>query len=298
VHIKYYKTILNETPLIEKMYYYILRYGEIGLKGLNRPEFENKLSYNILEFIKNTNKSESKITKVRGRLILKTKEQQNLQPIFGLVSYSEAIPIEKDLNKISDKCVEIFETMKNVKTFKVETQRLDKTFKIKSPKINRIVGEKIFTKFEVPGDMKNPELKIGIEIHTDKAYIYTTSIECFGGLPLGVSNSVNIIHENNKETILSALSLMKRGCSVNIVSESNDCDFNLLKIFNNNKKINLIKKINNNEAIALTNNFKEIIDNKEELKKYKNNLILYPLALLSKEEIKKELEKYNKIIRT
>ncbi len=52
--------------------YYILRYGEIALKGKNRKSFEQQLISNIRSYIRNRYNAESKFKRIRGRLVLLT----------------------------------------------------------------------------------------------------------------------------------------------------------------------------------------------------------------------------------
>ena len=52
--------------------YILVRYGEIGLKGKNRPAFEKRLISNIKRSLGDLGRT--KIFKLRGRLMLETGE--------------------------------------------------------------------------------------------------------------------------------------------------------------------------------------------------------------------------------
>lgn len=265
---------------------YILRYGEIALKGKNRRVFENRLANNIAVYIKLRYGAESRLINIRGRLILETETNVDLRPIFGLTSYSKAVKVEKDINAIKIKALEEFGKLSINSTFKVETHRLDKSFPIKSPEINRIVGEQIYEKFNIPAKMKNPDTILGIEIHNNTAFIYTETIKCFGGLPLGCSDKILVPLTNNR-SILTALNLMKRGCRITFVGDKKDLP--LIKLFNNYKTPIIIK-----EYEILTENIKAYAspNNINNLDKDENFLMLYPIALLSDKDVDEELKKY------
>ena len=70
----------------------LLRYGEIFLKGKNRPVFERKLVENIKKIAK-----VRQVKKLRSRLVLDYFPNHHLlRDVFGLVSYSLALKVEKD----------------------------------------------------------------------------------------------------------------------------------------------------------------------------------------------------------
>jgi tRNA uracil 4-sulfurtransferase len=272
---------------------YILRYAEIALKGKNRIDFEKQLANNIKEYVKLRYEKEAKIKFIRGRLILFVDKEIDLRPVFGLSSYSKAIKIEKDISIIKDKALELFEELKDVSSFRIKTSRLDKSFNLKSPEINAIVGEIIYEKFNIPVDFKEPKAIIGIEIHNDFAYIYSKTINCFNGLPIGSSGEVFINENYDKRTILSVLELMKRGCSICFINNENKKDSsNLIKLFNNFKELEIIKESeikNKFKAFAFPNYF-------DNLQKKQDFLNLYPIALLSDKEVEEELKKYERVL--
>ena len=74
----------------------ILRYGEIFLKGKNRKQFEQQLVRNI------KSQTGQKVHCIRSRLILDYfNEHYLLKRVFGLVSYSPALFVEKDIDVIN-----------------------------------------------------------------------------------------------------------------------------------------------------------------------------------------------------
>ncbi len=266
------------------MNHYILRYGEIALKGKNRRVFEIILKNNILNYVKNRYDENAKMFVIRGRFVLTSESEVDLRPIFGLTSYSKAVKVEKDINLISQKAIEEFAKIDSPETFKVVTHRLNKSFPIKSPEINRIVGEQIYNKFNIPAKMKNPHTILGVEIHNNIAFIYTKTVKCFGGLPLGSSDKVLVPLTNNR-SVLTALNLMRRGCKIIFVGDKKDIP--IIKLFNNYQKLNFIKDKNDSEILAYASP-----DNFNNLNKDKDFLMLYPIALFSDKEVDEELKKY------
>ncbi len=291
------------------MVFYIVRYGEIALKGKNRGNFESILKNNIREYLKQRYSLNSKLFSVRGRIILDVQFDDkvdsdldiDLRPVFGIVSYSEALKMPKNFDVIKDKCVEVFKLIKkDNKTFKIETHRLDKSFNMNSIEINKVIGAEIIEIFpEVNVKLKNPDITMGIEIHSDFAYVYSNLINCFGGLPLGSAGKIAVEFDNNNRSLLCCLLLMKRGSIIFLINnefENNPKTLDMLKLYNNYNPIRIINKENiyktikekDIDSIAYSQEYSDIekTDNDSEL------LLLYPLALNSDKEVEEELKKY------
>jgi thiamine biosynthesis protein ThiI len=275
------------------MNYYILRYGEIALKGKNRFNFEAKLKSNIIRYIKNKHSVKANITSVRGRFILETSTKVNLKSVFGLESYSLAKKFES-FGDVKNFIINKF-NFDSYNTFKVKTSRLNKKFPLKSPEVNAQLGELILNNYsKLKVDLHNPDLVLGLEIHKNAFYLYEKIVSCFGGLPLGSSNQIAIFAKNNERTILSCLELMKRGCKILLIGK-NKLNSNLLKEFNNYQSLIEFENTDLDKlsvfAFANPQIYEEI--NTSEL----NNsfLNLFPLAFYSDKEVKEKLNEYEQI---
>src|SRR3989344_771978 len=113
----------------------LCRYGEIFLKGNNRSFFERALVASIL---RNVN---SKVRSVRNRILVTTENPDKLRTIFGLTSFSPAIPVSTDLNEIIPTALSLLKNRK-FSTFAVRAQRLTKQG-MPSNEINAQVGDAI-----------------------------------------------------------------------------------------------------------------------------------------------------------
>src|SRR3990167_8984583 len=84
----------------------LLRYGEIFLKGKNKGIFERKLVENVRKMATRAGVSRPQIIKSQGRLLLGYfPEHLVLRRVFGLTSYSPAVHVEKNVDKIQHKAV-------------------------------------------------------------------------------------------------------------------------------------------------------------------------------------------------
>ena len=90
----------------------LLRYGEIFLKGKNKGVFERKLAQNIAKMTKNGGFAGLKVVNSRGRLLLPYFPGHSaLRRVFGLVSYSPAVHVEKNAAQIQQKALELLNKM-------------------------------------------------------------------------------------------------------------------------------------------------------------------------------------------
>ena len=174
---------------------YLVRYGEIGLKGGNRGFFENKLVNNIKFQLKFKNKNYDLIKRVRGRILIYSTDNLNcLKTVFGISSFSPAIEIEQEISLIKEKSIVL---VKEQKSFAVKVNRSDKKFKMNSPELQQEIGGYVHEETKVAVNLKNPELLIGIELLQGKAYIYSSITQGAKGMPVGSSNKAFSLIENN-----------------------------------------------------------------------------------------------------
>ncbi len=199
----------------------LVRYGEVALKGGNRSFFINRLVRNISNAL---NGIEHRIIKDRGRILvvlpegsLKLAEAVNrLKKVFGIVSFSRVVKVEKDLHVIMQKALEMVEKQQ-IDTFKVESRRADKAFPIKSPEICRQVGAYILENSEnIRVDVHQPELLINIEIR-EGAYIFAGQEKGSGGLPTGTGGRGLLLLSGGIDSPVAGWMVAKRGVELEAV---------------------------------------------------------------------------------
>ncbi len=192
---------------------YIVRYGEIGLKGLNRRFFEHALVRNIKKHVPGL------IIRKRNRIYVHSDQDKDtvisaLTKTCGVVSVSSAEQCDCTLDAISRvalMCVKEELRKREINTFRISTQRLEKKIDT-SIHINEQVGSAVIDAFHFRVQLEDPDLDIGIEIH-DHAYVYAEKIAGPGGLPVGVEGTVaSLMSDDN--ALFSTYVMLKRGCRV------------------------------------------------------------------------------------
>lgn len=129
---------------------FLIKYGELAIKGKNRHLFENRLLSNIKKNLKSL--GEFLVTKEQGRIMVEPVEEDSidvntvlnrLSRIFGIVGIAYGLKAEEvsfdavkrlALAQMTEECAD-----KNI-TFKVETKRADKRFPMTSMEVSCELG--------------------------------------------------------------------------------------------------------------------------------------------------------------
>ncbi|HHY05274.1 MAG TPA: tRNA 4-thiouridine(8) synthase ThiI, partial [Thermoanaerobacterales bacterium] len=197
---------------------YLISFGEIALKGENRPFFERILVSNIKKALK---KFESvRVEKTHGRIYCfvdgrREEVIESLKKVFGIVSISPSLSCDLDMNLIGQTALEVIKSIDyKGKTFKVETRRPNKSFPIKSPEISREVGAHILRNLDgLRVDVHKPQIKVEVEIR-EKAFVYCQKTRGLGGLPVGCNGKATLMLSGGIDSPVAGYMIMKRGVEV------------------------------------------------------------------------------------
>jgi len=253
---------------------YIVRYGEISLKGKNRSFFENTLVRNIKLCLKDNN---IKVKKIRGRILVYSDNAEIIKNVFGIVSISKAEEVELDFDKIKEEALRLYDKG----TFRITSKRLDKRFHLTSEELSRDVGAYIVKERNAKVKLKNADEEIFIEIFNDKAYLFKEKIRGLGGLPISCSGKVAILLEN-ENSLLAAFLMMKRGCSIVFIGD--EINVNKLKKYSYGTSLEIKKEIPEDVVAIVTGETIEEIKERDY-----DKTILRPLVGYDLEKIKELL---------
>lgn len=198
--------------------------GEIALKGLNRRYFEDKLISQIKRCLYNM--PFQKVYKEQGKIYIEASEDNfkqiidRVKKVFGIVYISPCIRVEKNIEELKKAVVEImkYKTDGNsIKTFKVETNRVDKKFPIKSPEVSRQMGAVILKNIEnLKVDVNNPDIHVFIDIK-EYIYVYTDRIKGYGGLPIGTNGKGLLLLSGGIDSPVAGFLMAKRGVEISAI---------------------------------------------------------------------------------
>ena len=199
----------------------LVRYGEVFLKGANRPHFLKVLNDNVKKAVKPIGghvwMSDSRIyvsdfTDLDACI-------DRVRKVFGVYSVSPAVEMEKDFEEIAAASVEMMKPYSG--TFKVQGRRSDKQFPMNSMEIAMEIGGRVLeSNPNLKVDVHKPQHRLMVEIR-DKAYICVEEIKAVGGLPMGCGGKAALLLSGGIDSPVAGYMLMKRGvrlCAVHFQS--------------------------------------------------------------------------------
>ena len=205
----------------------IVRYGEIYLKGDNRPYFERTLYKNICGALHGM--EDIHIRRETGRFYI-TSEQleaeeiiQAIRNVFGIATIciaakvpSELPAMEREIVEVAQKYLDRFS--KKQVTFKVETKRTNKLFPMQSVDISRHLGGILLNAFpeRLSVDVHDPDFTIHVEVR-DVTYIFEDTIQCLGGMPVSSAGKGLVLLSGGIDSPVAAFCAAKRGIDIECV---------------------------------------------------------------------------------
>lgn len=197
----------------------LVRYGEIALKGHNRPQFENMLVGNIQSAVK---KLGGKVVKRHGRILVACSPERTLEiqdqisRVFGIVSFSPGVAVELDMAQIQETALtQLRQTMEDgAKTFKVECKRANKGFPLKSPEICSEIGGNLLEALpQLRVDVHHPDTTVTVEIR-EKAYVFTQIIKGIGGMPYKSAGKALLLLSGGIDSPVAGYLMARRGVHI------------------------------------------------------------------------------------
>ena len=205
----------------------LVKYGEIILKGGNRPKFEKLLVQNIENAISRLDNV--KVTLAQATIYIDVENPdkldliaERLSKVFGIVSVTRAAVCEKDIEKIKQTAREYCkDDLLPGKKFKVEAKRSDKAFSLNSLEIGIEVGGYLHEECEgLIVDVHNPEVTVKVEVRDFGAYVYCVEkkIAGQGGMPIGSSRKATLLLSGGIDSPVAGHMIAKRGVELEAVN--------------------------------------------------------------------------------
>lgn len=201
----------------------LVRYGEIHLKGLNRPFFERRLLENMRKALDGLN---ANVRFDQGRIFVSGVAQEHvddacerLTRVFGIHSISPALSVEKEWPAVVAAAAEVMRAAagEGKHTFKCFSRRSDKLFPMKSDEINCELGHDMLEMFpDLTVDVHNPEIKLSVEIR-DRAFVYAREIAGAGGMPTGTAGRVALLISGGIDSPVAGYMMARRGLELSAV---------------------------------------------------------------------------------
>ena len=207
-----------------KFHSFLIKYGEIGIKGKNRYIFEDALVRQIRYALQGAD-GEFLVHKCHGRVYVDCEGEydfeetvESLKKVFGIVGIcpvvrvpvAELEQLKKDVVSYVD---QVYED-KNL-TFKVEARRANKRYPVNSMEINCAVGEAVLEAFpETKVDVHNPDVLLNVELRAKRINVYSLVIPGPGGMPVGTNGRAMLLLSGGIDSPVAGYMIAKRGVTI------------------------------------------------------------------------------------
>ena len=224
----------------------IVRYGEIALKGMNKPYFERALLRRLRKGLGGASAETAEgLIVVRGY----APEEEaaiagKLLRVFGVATVSPAWELpsreQKGINEAavawmgrllgedagagqkepSPLSCEAGQKEQPPLSFKVFGKRSDKSWPVTSPEIAALAGEAILEAFgegRVRVDVNEPEVRLHVHLRRRNVLVFEDMLKGFGGLPLGTNGKGLVLLSGGIDSPVAAWMMAKRGMTVEAV---------------------------------------------------------------------------------
>ncbi|MCU6763395.1 Probable tRNA sulfurtransferase [uncultured Roseburia sp.] len=205
---------------------FLIKYGEIGIKGKNRYLFEDALVSQLTFSLKPV-EGEFEITKEQGRIYVNAKGEYDydeameaMTRVFGVVGVCPMVQVEdQGFEQLSKDVLAYLEQVypdKN-KTFKVNSRRARKNFPLDSQEINMELGGIILDAYpEMKVDVHQPDIMLNIEIR-NMINIYSIILPGPGGMPVGTNGKAMLLLSGGIDSPVAGYMIAKRGVQIDAV---------------------------------------------------------------------------------
>ncbi len=215
--------MMNASPAPQEIF--LLKLGEVVLKGQNRQSFEDKLLANVRRRVKNCGSFQCSLrqstiyVEPQGEDCDMEAAWDACRQVFGIAAVARAVPCEKTVDAIVEAArTYLADAFAVAKSFKVESKRADKMFPMNSIQLSQAVGGDLAELFpHVAVDVHNPDLTVFVEIREKYAYVHTPSVPGAGGLPIGMGGRAVSLLSGGIDSPVAGYMIAKRGVELECI---------------------------------------------------------------------------------
>lgn len=198
----------------------LVHYHEVGLKGRNRASFEHRLLSNMEAALVAFELKE--VCRISGHLLVVFENADDLEPaadillqVSGVARVSRGWRCAREPEEYN-RCAELaMMDCGEFESFKVVARRSNTDYPIDSMQLNQLVGAHLCAFApDKKVKMKDPDVKVHVEIIQGSAYVFSRSDRGIGGLPVGSAGKVVSLMSGGIDSPVATWKLMKRGAVI------------------------------------------------------------------------------------
>ena len=204
---------------------FLLKLGEIVLKGQNRRAFEACLKGNIRKRIRRFGefdvylKQSTIYVEPRNDECDLDEAWEACGTVFGIASMCRCHATEKNLDAIYEGVVEYLgDELSLQPSFKVESKRADKQFPLNSIQISQEIGGRLAEAYpNVEVDVHKPAYTVYVDVRDFAAYVHGPAKPGAGGLPTGMGGRAAVLLSGGIDSPVAGYMIAKRGVELECV---------------------------------------------------------------------------------
>ena len=204
---------------------FLMKLGEVVLKGANKRQFEGRLRQNVRRRMKPFGEFDVYI--LQSTVYVEPLDEsadvdrawEACHSIFGVVSLCRCRPCEKNLDAIYS-AIEAYlgDDLDCARSFKVESKRSDKQFPLTSIGISQEIGGRLAEAHpNCAVDVHHPDYTVYVEVRDLAAYVHGPAEPGAGGLPTGVGGRAMCLLSGGIDSPVAAYMMAKRGMEIECV---------------------------------------------------------------------------------
>ncbi len=199
---------------------FLIKYGEIAVKGKNRHIFEDTLLSQIQNALVRV-EGEFHVSKENGRMYVEAlgaydEEELTdaLTKVFGIVGICPMVRLEDEgFEALAAAVIAYVEEAYPNKdfTFKVNARRARKNYPLTSMELAAALGEKLLEAYpKLSVDVHQPQVTINVEIR-NHINLYSQEIKGAGGMPVGSAGRAMLLLSGGIDSPVAGYMIAKRG---------------------------------------------------------------------------------------
>ena len=201
--------------MVPKTDTYLIRYGELVLKGKNRDRFVAELVKQVRIRIKPLG---GRIQVLHKKLLVQCEAEPEqvktaLSTVFGLTSISPIWRLPHDLDAVKERSWQLLEKHAGSdQTFAVRAKRAFKQFPMNSMEVGRdVAGSLLQRGLNLKVNLKQADLSLGIIIDFKEIWLFLESWKGLGGLPISPTSRHALLLSGGIDSPVAGNLIQKRG---------------------------------------------------------------------------------------
>jgi thiamine biosynthesis protein ThiI len=199
----------------------VVHYGELALKGRNRPHFERRLRANVERALAPLGRVQARA--LYGRLLVLLPDEPAFEAVrarlsrtFGVSWFARATLCGVGEPEIAA-AVDALVRGRSFASFGVRVRRIEKRHPFRSQELASRLGARVVAASGARVDLEQPELWIEVHVLARESLVIGERCAGPGGMPVGSAGRVVALVSGGIDSPVAASLVMKRGAEVEFV---------------------------------------------------------------------------------